>query len=171
MAEDSVSLETSKPGKLSLATWRGMSLKWKIATAFSVMILVLGITVLAIVYSLTSSALRKQVDSRAAAIATNLSDAAAGHVSRKNSLEIDVLIGKYGRLDGVAYAYIEDPKGDILASSAQPFPAELKDPNSSESQSRTAGSRVVTLRGRTVLETRAPVLDGQLGAARVGLWA
>jgi HAMP domain-containing protein len=171
MAEDSVSLETSKPGKLSLATWRGMSLKWKIATAFSGMILLLGIAVLVIVYSLTSAALRKQVDSRAAAIATNLSDAAAGHVSRKNALELDVLIGKYGRLDGVAYAYIEDAKGETLASSAQPFPAELKDANSGDSQSRTAGSRVVTLRGRTVFETRAPVLDGQLGAARVGLWA
>jgi HAMP domain-containing protein len=171
MAENSVSLEASKPGKVSLASWRGMSLKWKIATAFSGMIILLGIAVLAIVYSLTSSALRKQVDSRAAAIATNLSDAAASHVSRRNALELDALIGKYGRLEGVAYAYIEDPKGEILASSTQPFPTELKDPNSSESQARNPGSRVVALRGRTVFETRVPVLDGQLGTARVGLWA
>jgi hypothetical protein len=41
-------------------------------------------------------------------------------------LELDALIAKYGRLDGVAYAYIQDPKGEIIASSLQPFPAELK---------------------------------------------
>jgi len=169
MAEESVSLEGSKTDKLSMAVWRSMSLKWKIAAAFSAMILVLGLTVLVIVYALTGSALRKQIDARASAIATNLSDAGAPLVARKSTLELDALIGKYGRLDGVAYAYIEDSKGDILASSAQPFPSELKDPGS-EGQ-RGNGSRIVSLRGRTVYETRAPVLDGQLGTARVGLWA
>lgn len=169
MAEESVSLEGSNAGKLGLTSWRNMGLKWKIASAFSLMILLLGLTVLAIVYSLTGNALRKQVDARATAIASNLSDAAAPLVARKNTLELDSLIGKYGRLDGVAYAFIEDPKAEILASSTQPFPAELKEANSGDT--RSAGSRTVTLRGRTVYETKTPVLDGTLGAARVGLWA
>jgi len=71
MAEESVSLEGSKTDKLSMAVWRSMSLKWKIAAAFSAMILVLGLTVLVIVYALTGSALRKQIDARASAIASN----------------------------------------------------------------------------------------------------
>ncbi len=171
MGEDSVSIENSKLGKIPPLSWQAMSLKWKIGTAFSGIILLLGCLVLTIVYYLTSSALRKQVDFRASAIATNLSDAAAGYVSRRNTLELDALIAKYGRLEGVAYAYVQDGKGEVIASSAQPFPAELKEAAGTDTQARTLGSREVALRGRSVYETRVPVLDGQLGAVRVGLWA
>ena len=145
-------------------------MKWKIATAFSGLLLVLGLFVIGIVYQLTSNALQRQVELRATAIATNLSDAAAGFVSRRSSLELDVLMAKYGRLDGVAYAYIRDPKGEIVASSVQPFPAELKDSPGAREQ-RVAASRVTSLRGQSVYETQMPLLDGQLGAVHVGLWA
>ncbi|HTN71723.1 MAG TPA: HAMP domain-containing protein [Methylomirabilota bacterium] len=171
MAEESVSIENSKLGKVPSLSWQAMSLKWKIGSAFSGIILLLGCLVVTIVYSLTSSALRKQVDYRASAIATNLSDAAAGQVSRRNTLELDALIAKYGRLEGVAYAYIQDGKGEVIASSVQPFPAELKERDGIDAQARATGSREVTLRGQSVYETRVPILDGQLGAVRVGLWA
>jgi len=141
-------------------------LKWKITSMFSGLILALGLLVIGIVYYFTNSALQKQVDLRSAAIATNLADAAAAFVSRKSTLELDALVGKYGRLDGVAYALVQNPKGDILASSMQPFPAELKE-KSAASQS----SRVTNIRGKTVYETHAGVLDGQLGMVRVGIWA
>jgi HAMP domain-containing protein len=168
MVEESVSLDSSKLGKAPSFSWQAMSLKWKIGSAFSGIILLLGMLVVSIVYVLTSSALHKQVNFRASAIATNLSDAAAGHVSRRNTLELDALVAKYGRLEGVAYAFVQDGKGEIIASSAQPFPTELKDNAGDQSRS---GSREVTLRGRSVYETRVPVLDGQLGSVRVGLWA
>jgi HAMP domain-containing protein len=122
--------------------------------------------VIGIVYHFTGAALQKQVDLRSAAIATNLADAAAGLVSKKSTLELDAMIAKYGRLDGVAYALVQDSKGEILASSIQPFPPELKDTGSDSSVSRTT-----KVRGKTVYETRASVLDGQLGTVRVGLWA
>lgn len=170
MPQESVSFETSKVGKAASIPSQKGGLKRKIVTTFGGLILVLGILVSAIVYYLTGNALRKQVDLRAAAIATNLSDAAAGYVSRKSSLETDAMIAKYGRLDGVAYAFIQDPKGGIIASSVQPFPTEIKD--SSTVASRQASiSRVSQLRGRPVLETQVPLLDGQLGTVHVGLWA
>jgi HAMP domain-containing protein len=171
MAEESVSLESSKLSKIPPFSWQAMSLKWKIGTAFSGIILLLGCLVVAIVYYLTSNALRKQVDYRASAIATNLSDAAAGHVSRRNTLELDSLVGKYGRLEGVAYAHIRDGKGEVIASSLQPFPQELRENTGADSQARTTGSRELMLRGKSVYETRVPILDGQLGAVYVGLWA
>ncbi len=145
-------------------------LKWKITTAFSGLLIVFGACVIAIVYVLTGNALQGQVDLRSAAIATNLSDAAAGYVSKKSTLELDALIAKYGRLDGVAYAYIEDPKGETLVSSLQPFPTELKD-SSAPGNQRTSGSRTTKIHGRSIYETQMPILDGQLGAVRVGLWA
>ena len=170
MPQESLSLENSKMTAPAAPNWQTSSLRWKFATAFGGLILLLGVCVIGIVYYLTGSALQKQVDLRAAAIATNLSDAAAGYVARKNALELDALIAKYGRLDGVAYAYIQDPKGEIVASSLQPFPAELKESASMVDQ-RTLRARTTSLRGQPIYETRVPLLDGQLGAVYVGLWA
>ena len=169
MPQESVSPDTLKIGKaISVPLHKG-GLKRKIILTFSGLILVLGIVVSAIVYYLTGNAMRKQVDLRATAIATNLSDAAAGIVSRKSALEADALIAKYGRLEGVAYAYLQDPKGGIIASSVQPFPSEIKD-SSPTALCERSRSRVSNLRGRAVIETQVPVLDGQLGSAHVGLW-
>jgi HAMP domain-containing protein len=168
MAQESASIEGSKfakPGN-NVVSWQRGGLRWKISVTFGGLILVLGLMVIGIVYHFTGSALQKQVDLRSAAIATNLADAAAGLVSKKSPLELDAMIAKYGRLDGVAYALIQDPKGEILASSMQPFPTELKD-----SASDTATSRTTKVRGKHVYETRATVLDGRLGTVRVGLWA
>jgi HAMP domain-containing protein len=128
------------------------------------------VLVIGIVYYFATSAMQKQIDLRSTAIATNLSDAAAGHVSKKNTLELDALISKYGRLDGVAYAYIQDPKGELLATSLQPFPAELKASTSVEKQ-QGSSSRITQVRGKTIYETQVVILDGQMGTVHVGLWA
>jgi HAMP domain-containing protein len=48
----------------------------------------------------------------------------------------------------------------------KPFPVELKDAGGTAPSSRTT-----RVRGKSVYETRAPLLDGQLGVVRVGLWA
>lgn len=166
MPQESVSVENSKIVKpINIHLQRG-GLSWKISTTFSGLILILGILVIGIVYYFTVDALQKQVDLRSSALATNLADAAAGFVSRKSTLELDALVAKYGRLDGVSYAFIQDPKGDVLASSMQPFPVELKDAGGP-----AASSRVTRVRGKSVYETRSPLLDGQLGVVRVGLWA
>jgi len=166
MAQETASFDGSKLGKSFAIDWKRGGLRWKIGVTFTSLILGLGVLVIGIVYHFTSNALEKQVDLRAEAIATNLADAGAGLVSRKGILELDALVAKYGRLDGVAYALLQDPKGEILASSVQPFPVELKDGSGSASFSHT-----VRLRGKTVYETRASMLDGQLGVVRVGLWA
>jgi HAMP domain-containing protein len=166
MPQESVSVENSKIVKpINIHLQRG-GLSWKISTTFSGLILILGVLVIGIVYYFTVNALQKQVDLRSSALATNLADTAAGFVSRKSTLELDALVAKYGRLDGVAYAFIQDPKGDVLASSMQPFPVELKDAGGA-----AASSRVTRVRGKSVYETRSPLLDGRLGVVRVGLWA
>jgi HAMP domain-containing protein len=167
MAQESVSIGTPNVERSMILPWQGGGLKWKITVSFSGLILLLGAFVIGIVYYFTGSAMQKQIDLRSTALATNLSDASAGHVSRKNTLELDALISKYGRLDGVAYAYIQDPKGEILATSLQPFPSELKQ----SSGTRASTSRTTQVRGKTVYETAAVILDGQLGTVHVGLWA
>jgi HAMP domain-containing protein len=165
MPQETASMESSKYLKPVNIGWQRGGLKWKISTTFSGLILVLGLLVIGIVYYFTGNALQRQVDLRSTALAANLADAAAGLVTRKSTLELDALVAKYGRLDGVAYALIQDPKGEMLASSMQPFPAELKEVGGS-----SAASRVTKVRGKSVYETRSALLDGQLGTVRVGLW-
>jgi HAMP domain-containing protein len=167
MSQETASLENTKLAKPINMNWQRGGLRWKISTTFSGLVLILGLLVIGIVYYFTSNALQKQVDLRSSAIATNLADAAAGLVARKSTLELDALVAKYGRLDGVAYAVIQDPKGEVLVSSMQPFPVELKD----TTNGAVAPSSVTRLRGKPVYETRSPLLEGQLGVVRVGLWA
>jgi HAMP domain-containing protein len=166
MPQETASVESPKVVKPVSISWQRGGLRWKISTTFSGLIIALGLLVIAIVYFFTAHALKKQVELRSAAIATNLADAAAGFVARRSSLQLDAMVAKYGRLDGVAYAFIQDRKGEVLASSMQPFPMELKDAGES-----TASSRITQLRGKSVYETRSPLLEGQLGVVRVGLWA
>ena len=166
MPQETASVENTKFIKpMDIPLQRG-GLRWKIGTTFSGLILVLGLLVIGIVYYFTVNALQRQVELRSIALATNLADAAASLVSRKSTLELDALVAKYGRLDGVAYAFVQDPKGEVLASSMQPFPGELKDAGAP-----AASSSVTRVRGKSVYETRSPLLDGQLGTVRVGIWA
>ena len=63
--------------------WRGTSLTWKITGAFLGILLVFGIFVITIVYHLTRGLLYEQINKRTLALATNLSDAAAGQIPTK----------------------------------------------------------------------------------------
>jgi HAMP domain-containing protein len=134
--------------------------------------LVFGLLFVAIVNQLMGRALRTQIDQRALVIATTLSDAAAGHVIGRNMLELHALVRKYARLEGSAYAFIEDGRGQIVAHSLGTFPPELRETLTLDER-RQVNRRVVRLQGkqeRTVYETRTPILEGQVGAAHIGIW-
>jgi sensor histidine kinase regulating citrate/malate metabolism len=75
---------------------RRLGLKWKIGGIFTAVMLILGAFVVAAVYRLTENTLRDQLDKRAIAVATNFSDAAAGHI---NILALLALARKYTLLE------------------------------------------------------------------------
>src|SRR5688572_18938928 len=95
--------------------WRGTRLTMKITGAFFGTLLVFGILIIGIVYHLTRGLLHEQINQRTLALATNLGDAAAGQT--KNLLMLHAMVTKYALLEGVAYAFIEDRNGRILAHS------------------------------------------------------
>jgi hypothetical protein len=80
--------------------WKDISLEWKIIGTIAGMMLFFGLLLVPIVNHLMSRALRTQIDQRALVMATNLSDAAAGHVIGRNILELHALVTKHARLDG-----------------------------------------------------------------------
>jgi len=149
---------------------RRVSLKWKIGGTFAAMMLILGLGVVAVVYQLTKDALRDQLDQRVLVMANNLSDAAAGPMIGKNLLALDALVTKYTRLDGVAYAFIEDGKGEIVAHTLGTFPTELREGLPTAAH-RQVYRRELSWGGKTVYETVAPVLEGQMGRVHVGFGA
>jgi HAMP domain-containing protein len=148
---------------------RRVSLKWKIGGTFTCVMLVLGLVVLAAAYELTRRALREQLDQRVLAIATNLSDAAAGHIVTRDLLALHALASKYTLLDGVAYAFIENSKGELVAHTLGSFPPELQEGLPSAGP-RQVYRRELSLAGKTVYETGVPVLQGQLGRVHVGFF-
>jgi two-component system, cell cycle sensor histidine kinase and response regulator CckA len=147
---------------------RRLGLKWKIGGIYTAVMFVLGAGVIAAVYLLTQGTLRDQLDKRAVAIATNFSDAVAGHVAGRNLLALHALAGKYTLLDGVAYAYIEDANGELIAHTLGSFPDELR--QGVGGADRQIGRREVSIGGRAVYETAVPVLEGQMGRVHVGFW-
>ncbi|HTN71312.1 MAG TPA: HAMP domain-containing protein [Methylomirabilota bacterium] len=149
---------------------RRVSLRWKIGGTFAAMIMILGLLAVAAVYQLTRDALRNQFDQRSFVMANNLSDAAAGPMAGRNLLAIDALVNKYARLDGVAYAFLEDGRGEIVAHTLSSFPAELK-PESSAGERRPVYRRELSWNRRIVYETIAPILEGQMGRVHIGFWA
>ena len=153
--------ETISSLSLSL---QGIGLEWKI------MILVLGLLFLVIVNQLMGRALRTQMDESAVIMTTNLSDAAAGYIASKDVLQLKTTVTKYARLNRVAYAFIKDREGNVIAHSLAAFSPELQQELTSD-QRRQVSRRELTLEGKTVHETREPILDGQLGTAHIGIWA
>jgi sensor histidine kinase regulating citrate/malate metabolism len=153
--------ETISPLRLS---WEDISLEWKI------MALVFGLLFVAIVNQLMGRALRTQMDESAVFITTNLSDAAAGYLASKDLLPLKTTVKKYARLNRVAYVFIKDREGKVVAHSLATFSPELQEELTSD-QRRRVGRREVTLQGKPVYETREPILEGQLGTAHIGIWA
>jgi len=145
-------------------------LQWKITGTVATVMVVFGLLLVIAANQFMGRALRSENDRRAVAITTNLSDAAAGPLMAKNILELYAVLTKYARLNGVAYAFIEDTNGQIVAHSLKPLPPELK-PTLTPDERKQVSTRTVTLQSKTVDETRVPILEGQLGAVHLGMWA
>ena len=149
---------------------RRVSLTWKIGGTFTAVMFVLGLFVAVAVYQLTRNALREQLHQRVLLLAHNLSDAAAGHVVGRDLLALHSLARKYTLLEGVAYAFIEDGKGEIVAQTLRPFPPELQQRLPVAAQRQTY-RRELSLGGNPVYETAVPILEGQMGTVHVGFWS
>jgi sensor histidine kinase regulating citrate/malate metabolism len=145
-------------------SWQGLTVDWK------VMIPVFGILFVIVLNQLMSRALRIQMDESAAIMATNLSDAAAGYIASKEALQLKTTVTKYARLSRVAYAFVKDREGKVIAHSLAAFAPELQEDLTSD-QRRNPNRRELKLQGKSVYETREPILDGQLGTAHIGIWA
>ena len=145
-------------------SWPALSLESKI------MLLVIGLLFVVIVHHLVARVLRAQMEQGAVLMTTNLSDAAAGYIASNDALRLKTTVTKYARLNRVAYAFIKDREGKVIAHSLATFSPELQEELTSD-QRRQVSRRELTLQGKPVYETREPILEGRLGTAHIGIWA
>jgi HAMP domain-containing protein len=148
---------------------RRLGLKWKIGGIFAGVTLISGLLVIAAVTHLVKSAARDQLYQRVGVIANNLSDGAAGLILAKNHLALHALTRKYTLLNGVAYAFVEDATGEVVAHTFGSFPEELRRERPGVTR-YTASQRQLSFSGKPVYETSLPVLEGQAGSVHVGFW-
>ena len=134
------------------------------------MLVVLGLLFVVVVHQLVARVLRAQMEESAVLMATNLSDTAAGYIASNDALRLKTTVTKYARLNRVAYVFVQDREGKIVAGSLAGFSSEIQ-PAVTSNQDLQVSRREVSLEGKTVYETRAPILDGQLGSAHIGIWA
>jgi HAMP domain-containing protein len=167
--DQSLSVETLKSARFFSIDWQRFGLMWRVVGTFAGVIIIFGLLVLGAVHHLMFRALEAQLHQRSLAIVTNLSDAAAGYVLARNSLQLHALMTKYALLDGVAYAFIQDTKGSILARSPGSFPTQVLESFSAD-VARQVHRRELMLQGKKVYETHVPMLGGQVGTAHVGVW-
>ncbi|MGZ8495420.1 MAG: HAMP domain-containing protein [Candidatus Binatia bacterium] len=135
-----------------------------------VLIAILGLIIPGIIYHFLGRILRERFEQQASVVAINLADSAAGYVVSRDVLQLRTLVAKYGRLDGVAYALIQDREGNVLANSLGVMPPGLHE-DFPYAQQREVIRRTLTLQEKIVYESRGPILEGQLGSVRLGIWA
>jgi len=146
-------------------TWRS-GLAGKLGGALSSLVIALGFLILATVYYEMNEMIQNQVSQRALTTAMNFSDAAASQSSGKGDLAVHTLLGKYSMAEEVAYIFLTDREGKIVAHNLPIFPAELQ----RLSPATAPFQRIVTFHGNQVLETGVPIDDGRLGVAYYGIW-
>jgi methyl-accepting chemotaxis protein len=137
---------------------------------FITLIVAVGLIIAGIVYYCLGSALRERYEQQASLIATSLADTAAGYVLSKDALGPHSLVAKYGELDGVAYAIIQDRDGNVIANSLISLSPEIQKNLSHDERSQTS-RRDISLEGKPITEIRRPILQGRLGAVRLGVWS
>ena len=147
----------------------GISLIGTVRRNLVALIAVLGLIIAGILYHFLGRILRERFEQQASVIAITLADSAAGHVVRRDVLQLRTLVAKYSRLDGVAYALIQDREGNVVANSLGIIPPGLQEEFPSGKQN--VGRRTLTLQEKFVYESQEPILEGQLGSVRLGIWA
>jgi sensor histidine kinase regulating citrate/malate metabolism len=146
-------------------SWSGINQRSKIA------IFVFSVLFLIIVNQLVARVLRRQMEETALLMTTNLSDAAATYLASKDLLQLDTTVTKYARLNRVAYVFVRDRDGNVIAHSLRSFPPELAPKPASDHGHREVSRREITVDGKTVYETSGPILEGRLGSAHIGISA
>lgn len=140
----------------------------KLVGIFAIVAALFGVGATLIVYSLASGVFETQINERADITAMNLSETLAGPVAEKNLTGIRHELDSYVAQQDVAYAFVQDEKGNVLAATTTQLPTQTS--SVLQPPSRFDRWTALVFQNRPVYETRAVILDGKLGILHLGIW-
>ena len=147
----------------------GQGLSGKLILTFTGLVTLFGIITAALVYYTLAQSLTGHAIQRAKIIALNVSDSAPAYLMKQDVDTLRELLRKQVSKSPMAYVLIERRSGEIFAHSFAVLPDEVQN-QSAASGAAIAAQRTLRVGQGMVYEVSVPILDGQRGAVRVGIW-
>jgi HAMP domain-containing protein len=146
----------------------GLGLTGKMIFTIIAIIVASGSLMLVLVYFTLAASLTKQSIQRARLIALNVSYSIPASLLKKDAARLRELLQKYASRPGMAYVVVEDRKGEVVSHSLVVLPQQMQ--NIVPTDHPQNGQRLFQLEDGIVHEVTVPILEGQIGAVRVGIW-
>ena len=146
----------------------GRGLTGRMIGSFTVIVALFSLLTLALVHFTLTASLRKSALQRARVTAINISNGAAAYLSKNNAEGVRGILRKQATNPEIAYILVENRKGEIVAQTFTALPENI--PSTVAGGARNESQRALRLEGGEVYEVIMPVLDGQAGAVRLGIW-
>ena len=156
------------------ALWRylrahGQGLSGRMILTFTTLVTLFGIITAALVYYTLAQSLTGHAIQRAKIIALNIGDSAPAYLIKQDADKLRELLRKQVSNAPMAYVLVERRSGEIFAHSFAILPEELHN-QSATGGSAVAAQRTLRVGQGMVYEVSVPILDGQSGRVRVGIW-
>jgi HAMP domain-containing protein len=141
----------------------------KFTIAFGVVSALFSVAVCLIAYRYLSDVTDMDVRNRADAMAMGISDVSAQQMAGGNIRELGAAVDKHGSIRAVAYVYVEDANGRIVAHMPNDLPRYLNRdfPRSAE---RAIHGTEVQYRGLDVYEIAKRIGGANAGFVHLGIW-
>jgi len=147
----------------------GLGITGKMIFTFTAIIAAFGSLILVLVCFTLASSLTKQSIQRARLIAFNVSDGIPAYLFKKDPARLREFLRKHASQPGMAYVMVADRKGEIVSHSFEVLPQQVQNIVPRD-HPQNIGQRLFRLGDSVVHEVSVPVLEGQSGAVRVGIW-
>jgi HAMP domain-containing protein len=152
----------SKPWACGLMT--------KLTLSFASVGVLFSLSACIIVYSYLFGAFEKETKRRAEVMAIHISEIARRQLASGGLQELRALVDKYGSTQAVAYVYVEDEEGKIVAHAPLDLPRHLNR-DFPKSAQRALGGVDIQYRGSGVYEIARRITGGkQTGFVHFGIW-
>jgi len=148
---------------------RQYGLLGKLTFSFCTIGVLFGISAGIIVDRFLSRGMDKQIESRADDMAFGINEIVTRNLAAGTIQELANVIAKYASMDGVAFIFVEDAEGRIVAHHPQDLPIYL-DRDFPRSAERALRGAAVQYRGSAVYEVAKRVGSGREGFVHLGLW-
>ncbi len=154
----------------SITTHVRFPLRWKFAIPISMIVLSMGIVMLILVRTYVFDQLMHEVEKRGVYIARMLAERSTPHILYEDGFALQALIDSFPEADvDIAYAFMLGNDGSVLAHTfIGGFPVALMDVH--PPLVKTIHTQRLQTDGGYLLDVAAPILEGRIGIARVGLY-